>query len=140
MIFLESIYRNKIAYIKILIILCIFSYIIIKLLYSYLYDDIKNNWNRYNKNIFIAPLAGFFRNVQGKSWFSIGTGSLLSLIWTYLKLFFNTLIKPFKYIIDIVKKILDSFKTILDKFRQQLGVIRRLLLQIVKTVMERFRI
>lgn len=139
MIFLESIYRNRIAYIKILIILCILSYIIIRLLYNYLYDDIKKNWNRYNKNIFIAPLAGFFRNVQGKSWFSIGTGSVLSLIWTYIKLFFNTLIKPFKYIIDIVKKILDSFKTILDKFRQQLGVIRRLLLQIVKTVMERLQ-
>lgn len=139
MSFVETIYHHKWAFTKILVITIVFLYIILRLIAVYGHQYIQNNWKYFRTKPYLAPLAGFFKKYNKEGTIKTGVTNVISILWTYVKMFFNELIKPFKYIIDIVYSIINAIKNTLDKFRQQLGVIRKLLLSIVEKVMERLQ-
>ena len=98
---------------------------------------IDKNWNKYRCKIYMAPFAGLVKPEKGKNVVEIGAKNVMNCLWVQIKQFFLQLIKPFNYIISIIHKIIDSVKETLNKFRQQLGIIRKLLLKIAMSVMER---
>ncbi len=139
MSFIKTIFTHKIAVLKILVITFIFIYIFVNQIIKHTHQYIKDNWNYYQTKPYFAPLAGFFQKDSNESIGKVGVKSVLQLIWTYIKMFFQLLIKPFQYIIDIVYKIIDAIRYILDKFREQLAVIRKMLLSILEKAMDRLQ-
>ena len=140
MSFVETIYHHKLAVTKILVLTILFVYLILHLIVTHGHEYIKRNWVNLRNNPYLAPLAGFFKKDDKKEGvIKMGIKSVMQLLWTYIKMFFKMLIKPFQFIINIVYKIIDAIKATLDKFRQQLAVIRKLLFNIIKKVMERLQ-
>lgn len=120
-----------------LILILIFTITYIYIVHNFKY--IKENWSRYKCNPLYSPFAGLFQNDPDskKNLIKAGVRNISSCLWKTSKGFFAILIKPMMFIINIIISLLGKIKTTLDTFRQQLIVIRKMLMQIVKQVMSR---
>ena len=132
--------RNKmIDFLGIFTLIIILTFIIV---YVYILNNfkyVKDNWVRYKCNPLYAPFAGLFMKdpKARKNLVKSGIKNISSCLWKTSKGFFSLLIKPMMFVINIITSILGRIKDTLDTFRQQLIVIRKMLMQIVKKVMSR---
>ena len=98
MTFADRVAKHKWKVVQFIVYILIFVYVYSKLLGGHLYQKIMNDWQKYRKNPFFIPIAGFFKRPDSKLSTTEATGHhFSSYLWTLIKTFFHYLMATVRF-------------------------------------------
>jgi hypothetical protein len=122
-----------------MIILYILIYVIVYtlILAKYKKDEILQNWEIERCKPHFLPISGWIKTDQGSTPLKSTLDNFTGCFWQRIKIVFNILIKPFRYIIQLLKNIIRDFTAIIDKIRVQIKIMRNMIFDVVMKMMKK---